>query len=325
MELALSAGAAVRTRTSPNPWVGAVVLSLDGDVVGVGATQPAGGPHAEVVALNQAGDRAVEGTLVVTLEPCAHHGRTPPCVDAILRAKVARVVVAVEDPDPRVAGRGINELLEAGLDVEVGLLADLATRQLQPYLHHRRTGRPFVVCKLAISVDGRIAAADGSSRWITGPEARADAHLLRAESDAIIVGAGTVRHDDPSLTVRHVDGRDPLRVVLGTAAAGARVHPCLEWPDDVTALLDHLGKAGVIQAMVEGGSRVVRSFFDLDLIDRFVLYMAPVVFAGTDAVPMIAGLSAASMEAAWRGRFDGVTPLGDDIRIDLIPTNRSTP
>lgn len=170
MEMALDAGAAVRTRTSPNPWVGAVVLAADGEVVGVGATEPPGGPHAEVVALGLAGDRAVGGTLVVTLEPCAHHGRTPPCVDTIIRANVARVIVAVEDPDPRVAGRGIAGLLAAGIDVEAGVLAEAATRQLEPYLHRRRTGRPFVVCKLAISVDGRIAAAMAPRVGSPGPK-----------------------------------------------------------------------------------------------------------------------------------------------------------
>ena len=324
METALEATAQVRTRTSPNPWVGAVVLSPAGDIVGVGATEPPGGAHAEVIALRAAGEAAVHGTLVVTLEPCAHHGRTPPCVDTIVAAGVTRVIIAVVDPDPLVAGRGITDLRAAGIDVEVGLLAAEATLQLEPYLHHRRTGRPYVVCKLATTIDGGIAAGDGSSRWITGVEARTDAHQLRAESDAIIVGAGTVRSDDPSLTVRHVDGRNPLRVVLGTAPAEAKVRPCLEWTGDLPALLDDLGRRGVLQAMVEGGSRTVRSFFDLDLVDRYVLYAAPALFTGTGAVPMIAGPSAKSIDAIWRGRFAGVRHLGPDLRIDLIPSNRST-
>jgi diaminohydroxyphosphoribosylaminopyrimidine deaminase/5-amino-6-(5-phosphoribosylamino)uracil reductase len=324
MTTALEAAAQARTRTSPNPWVGAVVLSAAGDMVGVGATEPPGGPHAEVVALRAAGAAARGGTLAVTLEPCAHHGRTPPCVDAVVAAGVARVVAAIPDPDPRVAGRGVAALRAAGIDVEVGLLAAQATAQLEPYLHHRRTGRPYVICKLASSVDGGIAAADGSSRWITGAEARTDVHRLRAESDAIIVGAGTVRCDDPSLTVRHVDGRDPLRVVLGHPPAAARVHPCLEWTGGLAELLDHLGGRGVLQAMVEGGSCAVRSFFDLDLIDRYVLYVAPALFTGSEAIPMVAGPSAASMAALWRGRFAGVQQLGADLRIDLIPTSRSS-
>lgn len=323
METALEAAAQVRTRTSPNPWVGAVVLSPVGEVVGVGATQPPGGDHAEVIALRTAGGSAAGGTLVVTLEPCAHQGRTPPCVDAIVAAGVSRVIIAVIDPDLRVAGQGLAALRAGGVDVEVGLLAAAVALQLEPYLHHRRTGRPYVVCKLATTIDGGIAAVDGSSRWITGVEARTDAHQLRAESDAIIVGAGTIRCDDPSLTVRHVDGRDPLRVVLGTAPAGAKVRPCLEWNSDLPALLDDLGRQGVLQATIEGGSRTVRSFFDLDLIDRYVLYVAPALLTGAGMVPMIAGPSTASMESIWRGRFAGVRPVGPDLRIDLIPTNRS--
>jgi diaminohydroxyphosphoribosylaminopyrimidine deaminase/5-amino-6-(5-phosphoribosylamino)uracil reductase len=278
-----------------------------------------------VIALGKAGDAARGGTLVVTLEPCSHHGRTPPCIDAIIAAGVRRVVVAVADPDPRVDGRGLAALRAARIEVEVGVRSSPAAALLQPYLQHRRTGRPHVVCKLAITVDGAIAAADGSSQWITGPVARADAHQLRAESDAIIVGAGTVRADDPSLTVRHADGRDPLRVVLGTAPADARMRPCLEWSGDLPGLLDELGERGVLQALVEGGSRVVRSFFDLDLIDRYVLYVAPAMMTGTSALPMVAGPSAASIDAMWHGRFVGVRQLGDDLRIDLVPRSRDIP
>lgn len=206
MAHAIEHAASVRSRTSPNPWVGAVVLDANGNVVGVGSSEPPGGAHAEVIALAAAGAAAAGATLVVTLEPCSHHGRTPPCVDAIAAAGIARVVVGVHDPDRRVAGRGVAALRAAGVTVEVGLLGDQVTAQLEPYLHHRRTGRPYVVCKLATTLDGGIAATDGSSQWITGQEARTDVHRLRAESDAIIVGAGTIRADDPSLTVRHVEG-----------------------------------------------------------------------------------------------------------------------
>jgi len=325
MATALDAAALVRTTTSPNPWVGAVVLSTAGEQVGVGGTQPVGGAHAEVVALRAAGEAAWGATLVVTLEPCSHHGRTPPCVDAVLAAGVRRVIVAVEDPDPRVAGRGVAALRAAGVDVEVGLLAAEVSAQLEPYLHQRRTGRPFVVCKLAATIDGGTAAVDGSSQWITCAEARTDAHQLRAESDAIVVGAGTVRSDDPSLTVRHVAGRDPLRVVLGSAPATAKVHPCIEWSGDLEQLLVELGERGVVQVMVEGGSRVVRSFHDQDLIDRYVIYVAPALFAGNDAVPLIAGPTAGSIDALWRGRFDGVRRVGADLRVDLIPSTRCSP
>ena len=194
--------------------------------------------------------------------------------------------------------------------------------QLCAYLHHRATGRPYVVCKVAASLDGGIAAADGSSRWITGPAARRDAHQLRAESDAIVVGAGTVRADDPELTVRHVDGPDPRRVVLGAVPAGARVRPCLEWQGDVAHLLDELGRDGVLQVLVEGGGHVIRSFHDLDLVDRYVVYLAPALFGGVDKIPLLAGESA-SLDRLWRGTFADVRRVGDDLRIDLVPTTRT--
>ncbi|HUF99547.1 MAG TPA: bifunctional diaminohydroxyphosphoribosylaminopyrimidine deaminase/5-amino-6-(5-phosphoribosylamino)uracil reductase RibD [Ilumatobacter sp.] len=320
MRLAIEQGASARTRTSPNPWVGAVVVA-DGAVVGVGATQPPGGAHAEVMALATAAEAAHGATLVVTLEPCAHHGRTGPCVDAIVRAGVARVVVGTLDPDHRVAGTGVAALRAAGIQVDVGVLAEPVVDQLQPYLVHRSTGRPYVVCKMAASIDGGTAAPDGTSQWITGAEARRDVHQLRAESDAIVVGAGTVRIDDPALTVRHVDGRDPLRVVLGSAPAQAKVRPCLEWTGDLAALLDELGARGILQVLVEGGQRVVRAFHDLDLIDRYVIYIAPALFGGTDKVPLLAGPTTPTISELWRGEFVGVRPIGTDIRIDLIPTS----
>lgn len=323
MAHAVEHAAGVRSRTSPNPWVGAVVLDANGHVVGVGGTEPAGGAHAEVIAIAAAGAAAAGATLVVTLEPCAHHGRTPPCVDAIVAAGIARVVVGVHDPDRRVAGRSVAALRGAGVPVEVGLLGERVTAQLQPYLHQRRTGRPYVVCKLATTLDGGIAAPDGSSRWITGQAARTDVHRLRAESDAIIVGAGTVRADDPSLTVRDVEGSDPLRVVLGRAPTAARVHPCLEWTGEIRALLDELGRRDIVQVMIEGGSAVVRSFHDEDLIDRYVLYVAPALLTGREMVPLLAGPTAPSIDAMWRGRFVDVRRLGDDLRLELIPHTRS--
>ncbi|MFQ5556880.1 MAG: bifunctional diaminohydroxyphosphoribosylaminopyrimidine deaminase/5-amino-6-(5-phosphoribosylamino)uracil reductase RibD [Acidimicrobiales bacterium] len=324
MELAIERAAAVRTLTSPNPWVGAVVLDQYGEPVGVGATEPPGGAHAEVLALGAAGSGARNGTLVSTLEPCSHQGRTPPCVEAAIAAGVSRVVVAVLDPDDKVAGTGVAALRAAGVTVDVGILADQVSRQLEPYLHHRRTGRPYVVCKLAATLDGATAAADGSSRWITGKAARTDVHRLRAESDAIVVGAGTVRADDPSLTVRRVEGADPLRVVLGRAPASARIHPCLEWSGDLGSLLDELGRRGVLQAMVEGGSTVVRALHDQDLVDRYVVYLAPALIGGRDMVPLLSGPSAPSIDSVWRGRFVAMTPLGDDVRLDLVPADRCT-
>lgn len=217
MHRAVARAASARRVSAPNPWVGAVVLSAEGEVVGEGATAPPGGPHAEVVALAAAGERARGATAVVTLEPCTHHGRTAPCVHALAAAGVARVVVGLEDPDDRVAGRGVAALRAAGIEVEVGVGADAVRAQLAPYLHQRRTGRAYVVAKVAMSLDARTAAADGTSRWITGEAARADGHRLRAESQAVMVGAGTAIADRPRLTPRGVDGPlgpPPLRVLL---------------------------------------------------------------------------------------------------------------
>jgi len=323
MMAALAAAAGVRATTSPNPWVGAAVVSADGELISVGATERPGGRHAEIVALDAAADAASGATLVCTLEPCSHHGRTPPCTDAIIAAGVRRVVVAIIDPDPKVAGTGIDALRQAGIEVEVGILAAEAEAQLAPYLHHRVTGRPYVLCKLAMSTDAGIAAPDGTSQWITGDEARRDAHSLRAESDAVLVGAGTVRADDPALTVRHVDGDDPLRVVLGAAPAGAKVHPCLEWTGELGDLLDELGGRGVVQLMVEGGANVVGSFHAAGLVDRYVLYLAPALFGGSDAKAALGGATAATIADIWRGRFDSIERVGDDLRIELIPLKPS--
>ncbi len=216
MHRALTQGDTARRRSAPNPWVGAVVVR-DGDVVGEGATQPPGGAHAEVEALRAAGDRARGATVYTTLEPCSHDGRTPPCVGALAEAGVTRVVVALEDPDPNVAGAGIGRLRALGMTVDVGVGAETAARSLAPYLLHRRLGRAYTVVKTAMSLDGRIAARDGSSQWITGAASRADAHVLRADSQAVVVGAGTALADRPSLTARDVKPpvvRQPLRVLL---------------------------------------------------------------------------------------------------------------
>ena len=318
MRVAVDAASGARRRAHPNPWVGCAIVR-DGVLVATGATQAPGSAHAEVEALVAAGDAARGATAHVTLEPCDHHGRTPPCVDALLGAGIARVVVALPDPDPRVAGRGIERLRAAGIVVDVGCLATEVEDQLAPYLHQRRTGRPYVVCKLAASLDGRTAAPDGTSQWITGEAARADAHGLRADSDVIVVGAGTVGADDPSLTVRHVEGRDPLRVVLGRAPDGAAVHPCTEWSGEPEALLGQLGADGHVQVMVEGGAGVAGDWHRRGLIDRYVLYLAPTLFGGDDAPGLFAGPGAATMADRWQGRIASVVPLGDDLRVDLIP------
>ena len=352
MRRAMALAEEVRASTAPNPWVGAVVVPAGtSDPAGgsagrdpsappsyEGATAPPGGPHAEVTALAAAGPAARGATLYATLEPCAHHGRTPPCTDAIVAAGVARVVIGVEDPDPQVAGRGIAVLEEAGIDVTVGVAAGEVAEQLAPYLKHRRTGRPWVVLKLAASLDARTAAPDGTSRWITGEAARRDVHRLRARSDAVLVGAGTVRADDPELTVRldgdgdgdgngngsgdrdghgHGERPQPLRVVLGQAPEDAKVRPALELSGDLPDVLAELGRRGVLQLLVEGGATVAHDFHAAGLVDRYVLYLAPVFFGGDDARPLFAGPGAGTIADVWRGKLVSVERIGEDLRVEV--------
>jgi diaminohydroxyphosphoribosylaminopyrimidine deaminase/5-amino-6-(5-phosphoribosylamino)uracil reductase len=326
MARAVALAGSVRGITSPNPWVGAVLVTGSGRAF-EGVTSPPGGPHAEVAALGLA--RAAGGdvrgaTLYSTLEPCSHHGRTPPCVDAIVEAGVARVVIGIADPDPQVAGQGVAALEAAGIDVTVGVHAEGVEEQLAPYLKHRRTGRPWVVLKLAATADGRTAAADGSSRWITGPDARNDVHRLRACSDAVLVGAGTVRRDDPELTVRldpPVD-RQPLRVVLGKVPPDARVRPALELAGDLGDVLDGLGARGVLQLLVEGGAHVAHDFHAAGLVDRYVFYVAPAIAGGDGASPMFAGPGAGTLSQFWRGRFVSAERLGADLRLEMAGHGR---
>jgi diaminohydroxyphosphoribosylaminopyrimidine deaminase / 5-amino-6-(5-phosphoribosylamino)uracil reductase len=320
MHRAVANAARVRGTTAPNPWVGAV-LSVGGRLFD-GATEPPGGPHAERVALDKADGAARNGTLATTLEPCGHTGRTGPCTEAIIEAGVARVLVGVTDPDPLVTGKGVARLRDAGLEVVVGVGEEAVREQLEPYLHQRRTGRPWVVLKLAATLDGRTAAPDGSSQWITGDEARLDAHRLRARCDGILVGAGTVRADDPSLTVRHVEGRDPQRIVLGRAAQGAAIHPCWELEGELVDVLDELGRRGVVDLMVEGGAAVAADFHQAGLVDEYVLYIAPALFGGDDAVPLFRGQGAPTMAQLWRGHVRSVDRLGSDLRIDVLPGPR---
>jgi diaminohydroxyphosphoribosylaminopyrimidine deaminase / 5-amino-6-(5-phosphoribosylamino)uracil reductase len=328
MTRAIAAAATVRCVTSPNPWVGAVLRTPDGAMY-EGATQAPGRSHAERVALEAAGEDARGATLYVTLEPCDHTGRTSPCTEAIIAAGVARVVVGIEDPDDQVAGRGLARLRGAGIEVTVGVQAEQVTNQLLAYLKHRRTGRPWVVLKLAASLDGGTAAPNGTSQWITSPSARADGHRLRAESDAILVGAGTVRRDDPSLTVRDYrppvlpDGGsvDPRRVVLGSVAPEAKVQPCTEASGDLAAVLDDLGAAGVVQLLVEGGGSVAGDFHRAGLVDRYVIYLAPALFGGADAKGLFAGTGAYDIADLWRGRFVSVDRVGDDLRVEMAPAD----
>lgn len=351
--LALAEGA--RQRTPPNPWVGCVVVA-DGVVVGEGATQPPGGAHAEAAAVAAAADRAAGATAYVTLEPCAHQGRTGPCVDALLRAGVARVVVAVEDPDPQVAGRGLAALRDAGVTVDVGIGADAVRRSLAPYLHQRRTGRAFCVAKTAGSVDGRTAAPDGTSQWITGPAARADAHALRADSQAVVVGAGTAIADQPTLTVRDAAAppTPPLRVLLDargrvpatgplfdsqlaptlvvtTAAApteatddwrahGAKVEVVEASPAgvDLEETLTLLARHGVLQALVEGGAGLHGALWRAGLIDRLVVYVGATLL-GSEGRALLDTPGPTTIGAAGHWTLRDVAVLDDDVRVTYEP------
>ena len=328
-----------RFRSSPNPWVGVTVVA-NGEVVGKGFTgpftavkeaeklrdasqleeefEPGTGSHAEITALIEAGELANGATLYTTLEPCSHHGRTGPCTDAIIESGIKRVVVALVDPDERVSGSGVEALRSAGVVVDVGQNSTDVDKQLAPYLHHRRTGRPYVLLKLAATLDGRIAAPDGSSNWITGEEARIDAHKLRAESDAICVGAGTVRIDDPRLTVRSVDGPSPRRIVIGEIPEGAQVEPAEPWKGPLEDLIQKLGDEGVLQLLVEGGAGLAGQMHREGLVDRYVIYVSPSIMGGDDGKPLLSGDGVATMESISRGKFANVTQLGEDVRLDLV-------
>jgi diaminohydroxyphosphoribosylaminopyrimidine deaminase / 5-amino-6-(5-phosphoribosylamino)uracil reductase len=249
-----------RRHTAPWPAVGCVI-TRDGEVVGAGATGPFPiGPHAEVAALRAAGDRAKGATAYCTLEPCDHHGNTPPCTEALIAAGISRVVVAVGDPDKRVAGRGYDRLRDANVEVRTGVGAAEAARDLAPYVHHRRTGKAFVVAKVALSLDGRVAAADGTSQWITSGGARADAHELRADSQAIVVGSGTALADRPALTVREVmvaPARAPLRVLLDGRGRVAAEGPLFDSTLGPTLVVTtESAGAGAVDAWRAAGAKV---------------------------------------------------------------------
>ena len=333
MARARELGLRVLGSTSPNPPVGAVVLDAAGAVAGEGATSPPGGPHAEVHALAQAGERARGGTAVVTLEPCAHAGRTGPCADALLAAGVARVVVAVPEPTG-LAGGGAARLRAAGVDVESGVEQAVAEAgALGAWLTGVREHRPQVVWKVATTLDGRVAAADGTSRWITGPTARAEVHRLRATCDAVVVGSGTALVDDPQLTVRDADGRpagsQPLRVVVdrrGRLPATARVLDGAA-PTHVSragspaVLLAELFDRGVRRVLLEGGPTLAAAFLSARLVDEVVVHLAPQLLGAGAA--MVGDLGISTMSAALHLQVVDLTPMGGDVQVRLRPTRHT--
>jgi len=327
MRRALALAASPQVPHGPNPRVGAVLLDPRAGVVGEGYHAGAGSPHAEVVALAAAGARAAGATLVVTLEPCDHTGRTPPCTAAVLAAGVARVVYAAADAAPPAAGGGAR-LAAAGVDVESGVLADEADALNPAFAFSARAARPYVTWKLAATLDGRVAAPDGTSRWLTGAPARADVHRLRASVDAVAVGTGTVVADDPALTVRGDDGTpastQPLRVVIGTRSLppGARVlddqaATAVLATRDVTGALTQLRSQGVRHLLLEGGPTLAGAFVDARAVDRVVAYLAPgLLGAGS---PALARPGVTTLAQTLRLRGGDVASVGDDVRWESYP------
>jgi diaminohydroxyphosphoribosylaminopyrimidine deaminase / 5-amino-6-(5-phosphoribosylamino)uracil reductase len=349
MRLALTLGQRGLGQVWPNPAVGCLIVKND-RVVGRGWTQVGGRPHAEIHALAQAGSSASGATAYVTLEPCAHHGKSGPCAEALIAAGVTRVVTAITDPDPRVSGKGHDILRAAGLDVAEGVLHACAAVDHQGFFQKTAMGRPLVTLKLASSIDGRIATQTGDSRWITGPAARRSVHMMRARHDAILVGRNTVNADDPDLSVRDLGlaDRSPVRVVLDShlktprssrlvqsakqfqlwifhlaissdtyslAEKGAQLVPCK--PDatgrlDIVDVLNKLADRGVTRLMVEGGGQVAASLLKAGCVDRLALYSAGVAI-GAEGLPNLAGMGITALKDAPRFERASVTELGPDI------------
>ena len=352
LERALGLAERGRGLTSPNPLVGAVVVA-ESRIRGEGFHEGPGRPHAEIVALEEAGDDARGAMLYTTLEPCDHFGRTPPCTRAIARAGVVRVVCAMRDPNPIVDGRGFAALEAAGIQVRTGLLAQEAKRLNEAYVKHVRTGLPFVTWKMAASLDGKVASRDGTSRWITGEAARADVHRLRAAADAILVGAGTALVDDPSLTVRDpaYRGRPPLRVLVDargrvpetgdlfdaaaptmvattslaprerTGAWRARGAEVVEYEPEgggvpLPQLLSDLGKRDVQSVLLEGGPTLAWSMVEDRVVDKVVVYLAPKLIGGRDAPGVLGGRGFAPIAQATQLRVASFDRVGEDLRVE---------
>lgn len=355
MDEALALAARGLGRTCPNPAVGALIVSPGGEVIGRGWHERAGAPHAEIHALREAGAAARGATLYVTLEPCAHHGRTPPCATAIVEAGLARVVVTHADPNPQVAGKGIAQLRAAGIQVDLGVCAREAARLNEPFLFWQENGRPLVTLKAAMSLDGKIALRSGESRWISGEESRAWAHEIRDRVDAILVGAETVVQDDPLLTARPEgrEGKPLIRIVLDSTLRigdGARIlspdrgvatilaatsrapeekvrrfeelgAEVLRFPPDregrvpLRALLEELGKREVLHLLVEGGGRVHGSFLDEGIADNILFFIAPMIIGDTEAPGPVQGCAPTSLAGLPRVRNVEIERFGEDILV----------
>lgn len=353
MQLALDLAKATAGQTSPNPCVGAVLVK-NGELVSTGVHLRAGGPHAEAAAIHSAGDKAKDAVLYVTLEPCSHYGKTPPCADLIVKSGIKKVFVATLDPNPLVSGKGVERLKKAGIEVEIGLCKEEAVKVNEKFFHYIQTRTPFVTIKGAVSMDGKIAAKTGDSKWITSEEARMDAHQLRHEHDAILVGINTVLKDNPLLTTRKPQGgKNPVRVILDTECRiplsarviqdkssktiiftgslydrnkaeqlkkmGVEVISLSTERISVKDVLQILGEKEIMSVLVEGGSEVHASFIAEDAFQQIVLYMAPKIIGGREAVPFVGGAGPGLVAEGKRLKFTDVKTVGPDLKITAVP------
>ncbi|SEN84173.1 diaminohydroxyphosphoribosylaminopyrimidine deaminase [Amphibacillus marinus] len=351
MALALSLASGTIGQTSPNPSVGAVVVK-NGRIVGLGSHLKSGGLHAEVYALIQAGAETKGADVYVTLEPCAHVGKTPPCAQLLIDRQVSRVFIAMADPNPQVAGKGINQLQQAGIHVEVGLGAEEAAKLNEPFFHYLKYKRPFVILKAAMTMDGKVATQTGDSCWVTSAEAREDVHNERAKYDAILVGSKTVATDNPHLTVRQPqNGKNPIRIVLAThleikgdrhilnnaaptwLICGSQADVELfrgKYPHikviqlkskeiEINTLLDALGNHGVQSVYVEGGSQILTSFIQANAFQVCHWYIAPKLLTGQDAIAVTGGKSPLKMKDGYQLVFEAVEQVGRDIKLIARP------
>ncbi len=349
MKLAIELAANTKGQTSPNPLVGAVVVK-DNQIVGIGAHLKAGQAHAEVHAINMAGEKAKGATVYVTLEPCSHFGKTPPCADLLIKSGVKRVVIASTDPNPLVAGKGIAKLKEAGIDVEVGLLQKEADELNEVFFHYMSTGLPYVTIKTATSLDGKIATATLESKWITSQEARLDAHTYRHQHDAILVGVNTILKDDPALTTRLPQGgKNPIRIILDTslrtplsanvvndkaaptwivvgcnaerekvAAMEEKQVEIIQMPTekiDIPTLLKILAEKGITSLFVEGGAQVNGSFIKAKAVQQVITYIAPKIIGGESAPTSFGGEGIEKLSEALELEIKSVEKIGPDLKI----------
>ncbi|MDA1532462.1 MULTISPECIES: bifunctional diaminohydroxyphosphoribosylaminopyrimidine deaminase/5-amino-6-(5-phosphoribosylamino)uracil reductase RibD [unclassified Bacillus cereus group] len=356
MKLALENAKAMKGQTTPNPLVGSVIVN-DNRIVGIGAHMKAGEPHAEIHAIRMAGEQARGGTIYVTLEPCSHHGRTGPCAEAIVQAGIKRVVVATLDPNPLVSGRGIQILQDAGIEVLVGVCEEESKKMNEVFNKYILTKRPFVTIKSGVTLDGKIATSLSDSKWITSTEARQEVHQIRNENAAILVGANTVQKDNPSLTTRIPNGRNPIRVILDSTLripmeanvvtdgeaptwifttnnhaaekkkalenAGVKVFVTSgEKHINLYEMLDVLGQKGISSLLIEGGGEVNASFIENKLMDKLILYVAPKIIGGRLAPSFVEGTGITKMQDAIEFKDISFTQVGKDYRFIGYPEYR---